>query len=102
VLRRTVRDVVVVSRWGGDELLVAITDAGPDVAAGLHRAGRIAAERLTAVLGRRATVSIGVAEAHPRDTWETAVGAADAALYVAKANGRDTVVDAASPALVLP
>jgi diguanylate cyclase (GGDEF)-like protein len=91
-----------VARWGGDELLVAVVGDAEAATAGLTRAGRIVAERLTAVLGRRATISVGVCGLRPHDSWPEAVALADAALYSAKERGRDLVVDATAPVLRLP
>jgi len=102
VLGRALRGVGVVGRWGGDELLVGVRGPCRDVAAGLERARRAIEDRLAGVLGRRVTTSIGVAELGPLDTVTGCVAVADGALYVAKARGRDQLVDAGAPVLHLP
>lgn len=102
VLQRSVRGVGLVGRWGGDELLVAVQGRSCDVAAGIDRARVAVADRLTKVLGRRVTISAGVAELRRDDTVAGCIAVADGALYVAKANGRDRVVDAGAPILTLP
>lgn len=86
-------------RTGGDEFIVLLP--GTDV-----RAATGVAERLRAAVaaaqerpGPRVTASVGVAEGPPRRTEapETLLDAADAALYRAKAEGRDRVVPMAGP-----
>lgn len=74
------------------------------------RAASIVAEQIRAMLeskrfggkGEHAsasvTISIGVAEARPGDTITSLMGRADAALYHAKATGRNRVCDEASVA----
>jgi len=88
----------VVTRLGGDEFAVILPSTTTDV-------GRRLAERFLQVVrgvslpetheGTRVTVSIGIAEALPGEESETWLARADAALYQAKAQGRDCVVVAA-------
>ena len=47
-------------------------------------------------------MSVGVAELGPLDTVDGCIAVADGALYVAKARGRDQLVDAGAPVLHLP
>jgi diguanylate cyclase (GGDEF)-like protein len=92
VLRQTIRAVDCAARYGGEEFLVVLPDTGMDGAVEV-------AERLRAKMagqefeGGTVTLSVGVA-AFPEhgETSETVVGAADAALYRAKREGRDRVV----------
>jgi diguanylate cyclase (GGDEF)-like protein len=100
VLGRSLRGVGLVGRWGGDELLVAVRGRSSEVSAGLERARRTVADRLTAVLGRRVTVSVGLAELGPADAIGRCVALADNALYLAKARGRDQLVDAGGSVLL--
>jgi len=102
VLQRSLRGVGLVGRWGGDELLLAVEGRSDEVAAGVDRVRLAVADRLQHVLGRRVTVSAGVSELRRDDTIAGCIAVADGALYVAKANGRDCVVDAGGSLLSLP
>ncbi len=89
----------MLARYGGEEFVALIEDADLDAA-------RLSAERLRqAVIGlglphprssvaSHVTVSVGVASisANGLTTPKTLLDAADAALYIAKRNGRDCVV----------
>ncbi|HBZ43879.1 MAG TPA: hypothetical protein DEO85_07430 [Maritimibacter sp.] len=101
-LKANIRDVDLAARIGGEEFLVVWHDAGAD------RAERVA-ERLRQVIGGRpvsvpkpplvvpVTASIGVATAEAGDADLAALlEAADQALYLSKAAGRDQVTFAPS------
>jgi diguanylate cyclase (GGDEF)-like protein len=87
----------VLGRYGGEEFVVLLPDASPseaaDVAARLRAevGGAPAADSPLAVVGP-VTVSIGVAQYRPGVGTDDMLGRADAALYNAKAQGRDRVV----------
>jgi diguanylate cyclase len=102
-MRATLRAGDSIYRVGGEEILVVLPGAA-------EAAAREIAERLCqAVRERRpvgvpVTVSIGVAVARPGplDT-DALISVADAALYSAKAEGRDrVVVGGAAPATAAP
>jgi two-component system, cell cycle response regulator len=87
------RTVDVVGRWGGEEFIAVLPDAGPDVAAAAAEALRDASAIQAVELGEAlvaVTVSVG---------WASGTGAApdqlvelaDVALYEAKASGRNCV-----------
>ncbi|HVW28496.1 MAG TPA: diguanylate cyclase [Polyangiaceae bacterium] len=96
-IRKTVREIDVVARFGGDEFLVALPST--------HFAGSVAlAERLWREItearspkgvtgGRRVSVSIGVALYPSRDvrTKDALLRAADAALVQAKRDGGNRI-----------
>jgi diguanylate cyclase (GGDEF)-like protein len=95
LLRAERRSTDLVCRYGGEELVLILPETLPDDAVSL--ADRIRRLAETGALGLHAdgrpiTVSIGVAGSGPgRDLPRTLFAAADAALYQAKANGRNQV-----------
>jgi diguanylate cyclase (GGDEF)-like protein len=92
-----VRNIDVVARLGGEEFAVLLPDTGADTAL-------LVAERLRHALDRAPegaarieagyTVSIGVATLGLEESIEGMLSRADAALYAAKAGGRNAVAEA--------
>ena len=97
VLRATVRESDTPARWGGEEFLVLLPNAGIGVAADIADRLRLGVTSAVDGLSRRLTVSAGVAEARQTDTAATLMARADAALYAAKDSGRNRVVKEADP-----
>jgi diguanylate cyclase (GGDEF)-like protein len=96
-----------VARLGGEEFLVGVIDPPAGRAEPLAERLRaaVAALHLSGAGGERwpCSVSIGVSQAFTQQAdWETALRHADAALYAAKAGGRDRVVVAAWPGEAQP
>lgn len=89
--RAEVRATDTIVRYGGEEFAVLLPDTGALAAAAL-------AERLRAVVPGGETCSIGVAEWEAGQDGAALVARADAALYAAKATGRNRVVTAAASA----
>lgn len=97
IVRKAVREIDVVCRYGGEEILVVLP--GMHFAGGIETAERIfrgVRERRFPVEGkppRKVTVSIGVALFPSRDvrTREALLRAADAALHQAKREGGDRI-----------
>jgi diguanylate cyclase (GGDEF)-like protein len=97
ILRDAVRTYDVVSRIGGEELLVIAPDIEPDALAALAERIRalVAATDIEGLEGRKITVSIGTAYATrgcEAETTDDLIARADAAMYAAKAAGRDRVI----------
>ncbi|HKE01054.1 MAG TPA: GGDEF domain-containing protein, partial [Planctomycetota bacterium] len=89
-LKRTVRSVDLVGRFGGEEFCVLLADATLPEALAVAERARAA----IAALGR-ATVSAGVAQHRDAEAVEPLLARADAALYRAKETGRNRIESAA-------
>jgi diguanylate cyclase (GGDEF)-like protein len=83
--RAELRGDDLVGRFGGEEFLLVLPGVDPEVA------GRVI-ERLRAAMPDAVTCSFGVATWDGVEGASALVGRADAALYAAKAQGRDRVV----------
>jgi diguanylate cyclase (GGDEF)-like protein len=87
------------ARYGGEEIVILLPRCGMDEAMRVAETLRGQVEALAlphpdSPAGDCVTVSIGVAAACPRDTQaspDALVAAADAAMYAAKARGRNCV-----------
>jgi len=97
LLGRQARAIDRVCRYGGEEITVILPETGFEIAAKVAERLRAAVEAhpfdINGGAPLRITVSIGVASfpAHA-DSVQTLVVAADAAMYAAKAGGRNRVV----------
>jgi diguanylate cyclase (GGDEF)-like protein len=96
ILRESIRAVDVAGRYGGEEFLLVLTDT--TMPGALEVADRIRARLATEVFdGGRITVSAGAAQ-FPEGgrSAEALIMSADLALYQAKKEGRDRVVQASA------
>ena len=98
LLKSSCRPGDLVARYGGEEFVVLCADC--DNATAARRAeqvrkslGELAQAKME---GRTVTVSFGVTEIQPGDTPETMLRRADRALLMAKAKGRNVVVQLGS------
>ena len=91
-MRRELRAYDLAYRLGGEEFIVLMLGATPRAAAALAEQLR-AAVAAGPIAGVDVTVSLGVAASAPGSTfvWDDVFARADAALYTAKADGRDRV-----------
>ncbi|GIE85684.1 GGDEF domain-containing protein [Actinoplanes regularis] len=80
----------LLARYGGEEFGLILSGTDPDNAA-------LLVEYLRQVTPDGQTVSVGVATWDGRETVQELTGRADAALYSAKAAGRNTMICAPSP-----
>ncbi|MBP7148656.1 MAG: sensor domain-containing diguanylate cyclase [Acidobacteria bacterium] len=96
VLRRNVRDIDVVARWGGDEFSVVLPETGAEGAMAMAERIRRRIQDHHYLTDRsldvRLSVSIGVS-AWPENgpTAESLLAAADTAMYRVKAAGKNAV-----------
>jgi diguanylate cyclase (GGDEF)-like protein len=94
-IKTTLRDTDVGGRWGGDEFLIIAPGTAGAAAATLADRLRFELARQEATTEGKATGSVGVAvldpNRHPPEGPEVLLQAADAALYRAKAAGRNQV-----------
>ena len=92
-LRDNVREPDIVGRYGGEEFLVLLPNSGLEAAIGqAERLCRMLRTTPVMVEGReyRITLSAGVAQyKRGEEDWQKFLGRADAAMYQAKAEGRD-------------
>ena len=78
----------ILARPGGDEFVVLLPETNPEECAGI-------VERLRAAVPEDQRSSAGIATFDPRESAESVLDRADAALYKAKRSGRDQVVSTA-------
>jgi len=101
-MKQHIRASDVVCRYGGEEFLILMPEAGPEIARERAEALRLAVQALEIShegkpLGQ-VTISLGLAMLPQHGTRVAAlVSAADAALYEAKNRGRNRLVIAESP-----
>lgn|GEM_PF-4025557 len=94
VLRADLRSADVVARIGGEEMLVLLPHTGLATATELAERLRAGVETRSLRIADRPlaiTVSVGVAERRPGERAEQWLARADAAMYAAKAAGRNCV-----------
>ncbi|HEY6758310.1 MAG TPA: GGDEF domain-containing protein [Baekduia sp.] len=91
LMRKELRAFDLAYRVGGEEFAIVMPGADEDAAAELAERLRVAIAA-TPLAGLAVTMSFGVAGAAPGAfVWEEAYARADAALYLAKQDGRDAV-----------
>ena len=88
-LRASVRDGDCAARYGGEEFAVVLPSAA---SADMSGAAEVVVHRLKANWAGPVTFSVGIAIHRLGDAPSTTLARADAAVYEAKANGRDTLV----------
>lgn len=91
ILKTNVRSSDVVGRWGGEEFLIILPQTDLDGGTQLAEKLRILVEQKSFSKAGKITVSIGVTACAGDFAPESIVSRADAALYLAKKNGRNRV-----------
>lgn len=94
-IARSIRSHDRAGRIGGEEFLVLMPETNSETAIGVGERLRsaVAAAEIRHANGEKVTVSIGVAVASISDTIESLLARADHALYQAKRQGRNRVVE---------
>ena len=90
VLESNIRKADLLGRWGGEEFLLVCSGTLDDAIA-LAEKLRLALQRHAVPRVGAVTASFGVSSYRLGDTSQTLIGRADAALYMAKATGRNQV-----------
>ena len=96
-LNESVRKQDLVARWGGEEFLIILPDTPGESAEHLAESVRQKLERSqyhNGEISLNVTASFGVCELESGNTTSQALSDADEALYVAKRQGRNRVVNA--------
>ncbi len=94
VMKNVLRKMDCIGRWGGEEFIVLLPHTGLE---GAHTtAEKIRLSVASSDIGRfrGVTISLGVAEFRTKETFESLVGRADAAMYRAKSEGRNRTMRA--------
>ncbi|GHA79493.1 GGDEF domain-containing protein [Cognatilysobacter bugurensis] len=94
LVRQLVRPQDRLYRYGGEEFVLVMPDITTADAAGLMELVNAAVRQKIRVRDRPLTVSIGLAMHRPGETADAWLARADAAVYRAKSEGRDRVVNA--------
>lgn len=84
IIRQKVRDIDIVGRWGGEELVVALVGSHQGDAFRKAEEIRKAVKSRARVQDHEVTVSVGVSSLDESETFEELVKNADKAMYAAK------------------
>lgn len=92
-IANSIRDSDILARYGGDEFVILLPDTNIDVAICVLERIRSHIEHTAFMKTNSITISVGVHEKFPHETIEDSIQIADDALYKAKLNGRNQVVE---------
>ena len=91
MLEGSKRSTDYLGRWGGDELILLLTDTHLQGAARVAEKLRTLVENQTFPYQSHLTISLGASEYNSQDNLPRFIGRADAAMYRAKRTGRNRV-----------
>ncbi|MDF9409538.1 MAG: putative diguanylate cyclase YdaM [Pelotomaculum sp. PtaB.Bin013] len=92
IIKKQVRAPDMLSRWGGEEFLIAMPETGLDGALVVAEKIRAAVEQTVFPGAGHQTCSLGVTSFKKGERIEELIERADAALYEAKQSGRNRVI----------
>ncbi|MEP7216326.1 MAG: GGDEF domain-containing protein [Anaerolineaceae bacterium] len=92
VLRESVRPSDIPARYGGEEFVVVLPQCSTADATAILERVRSQLAASVEITGPAFTVSVGLANSVSHTSFSETIQAADAALLIAKANGRDRIV----------
>ncbi|MES2435261.1 MAG: GGDEF domain-containing protein [Pseudomonadota bacterium] len=98
-LMGAIRSGDVLSRFGGEEFVIFLPGADMPAAKAVAERGRLALEAKVQIAGEAVTGSFGVAHTAAGGELAVTLKQADAAVYVAKSEGRNRVVSALDAAV---
>lgn len=87
----SIRSTDVFARWGGEEFVILMSETTINKAQKVAQSIRQKVENLIHPIIGSITISIGVTQVTPEDTYKTLFERCDNALYQAKINGRNRV-----------
>lgn len=90
-LLKTLRNIDIVCRWGGEEFVVLLPTASLENASILADKIRVHIEELEIDIVGHVTASFGVAQVLENEEMQAVIERADKALYLAKQSGRNCV-----------
>lgn len=91
IINSSFRSSDIISRWGGEEFIVFLSDTDIDLAKSMAERLKGNIESQTYYKNMSITVSQGVSSLSPKDTYESLLNKADQRLYKAKNSGRNCV-----------
>lgn len=80
-----------ITRWGGEEFVILCPDTSLSTLAVVAERLRQMVELADFPVAGKITISLGVAQCRPDESWQDCLRRADAALYAAKNGGRNQV-----------
>ena len=90
-LLRTLRNIDIICRWGGEEFVAILPTAPLEIANVITEKIRKSIEALDIDIVGKVTASFGIAEVKEGESMEDVVDRADKALYLAKDSGRNCI-----------
>lgn len=90
-LLKTLRNIDIVCRWGGEEFIVLLPTAALEIATDLAEKLRQNISEVEIELVGHVNASFGVSQVREGETMEAVIDRADKALYLAKKSGRNCV-----------